>query len=55
MIKGLGSGLGALVVAWVIGEMLVSAEWLLATMLLGFVALAIMLVGTRIASVRGEK
>ena len=55
MIKGLGSGLGALVVAWVIGEKLVSAEWLLATMLLGFVALAIMLVGTRIASVRGEK
>ena len=38
MIKGLGSGLGALVVAWVIGERLVSAEWLLATMLLGFVA-----------------
>ena len=105
MIKGLGSGLGALVVAWVIGEKLVGAEWLLATMLLGFVAyglsiyyytyaqrvigaartsayyaiapfigvvlsmlilgerpnwiffvaLAIMLVGTRIASVRGEK
>lgn len=105
MIKGLGSGLGALVVALVIGEKLVSAEWLLATMLLGFVAyglsiyyytyaqrvigaartsayyaiapfigvvlsmlilgerpnwiffvaLAIMLVGTRIASVRGEK
>ena len=105
MIKGLGSGLGALVVAWVIGEKLVSAEWLLATMLLGFVAyglsiyyytyaqrvigaartsayyaiapfigvvlsmlilgerpnwiffvaFAIMLVGTRIASVRGEK
>lgn len=105
MIKGLGSGLGALVVAWIIGEKLVSAEWLLATMLLGFVAyglsiyyytyaqrvigaartsayyaiapfigvvlsmlilgerpnwiffvaLAIMLVGTRIASVRGEK
>lgn len=38
MIKGLGSGLGALVVAWVIGEKLVGAEWLLATMLLGFVA-----------------
>lgn len=38
MVKGLGSGLGALVVAWVIGERLVSAEWLLATMLLGFVA-----------------
>ena len=38
MIKGLGSGLGALVVALVIGERLVGAEWLLATMLLGFVA-----------------
>lgn len=38
MVKGLGSGLGALVVAWVIGERLVGAEWLLATMLLGFVA-----------------
>ena len=38
MIKGLGSGLGALVVAWVIGEKLVGVEWLLATMLLGFVA-----------------
>lgn len=38
MIKGLGSGLGALAVAWVIGEKLVGVEWLLATMLLGFVA-----------------
>lgn len=38
MVKGLGSGLGALAVAWVIGERLVGAEWLLATMLLGFVA-----------------
>ena len=38
MIKGLGSGLGALVVALVIGERLVGAGWLLATMLLGFVA-----------------
>ena len=105
MVKGLGSGLGALMVAWAIGERLVGAEWMIATMLLGFVAyglsiyyytyaqrvigaartsayyaiapfigvvlsmlilgerpnwiffvaLAIMLVGTRIASVRGEK
>lgn len=38
MVKGLGSGLGALVVALVIGERLVGAEWLLDTMLLGFVA-----------------
>ena len=38
MVKGLGSGLGALVVALVIGEKLVGVEWLLATMLLGFVA-----------------
>lgn len=38
MIKGLGSGLGALVVDLVIGEKLVGVEWLLATMLLGFVA-----------------
>ena len=38
MVKGLGSGLGALMVAWTIGERLVGAEWMIATMLLGFVA-----------------
>ena len=38
MVKGLGSGLGALMVAWAIGERLVGAEWMIASMLLGFVA-----------------
>lgn len=38
MVKGLGSGLEALMVAWTIGERLVGAEWMIATMLLGFVA-----------------
>lgn len=37
-VKGLGSGLGALVVALVIGEELVALPWMLATMVLGFVA-----------------
>lgn len=37
-IKGLGSGMGALVVALVIGEQLADAWWIAATMLLGFVA-----------------
>lgn len=37
-VKGLGSGLGALVVALVIGEELVALAWMLATMALGFVA-----------------
>ncbi len=38
MIKGLGSGIGALIVALVIGEQFASIEWIMATMLLGFVA-----------------
>ena len=37
-VKGLGSGLGALFVALVIGEELVALPWMLATMVLGFVA-----------------
>lgn len=37
-VKGLGSGLGALVVALVIGEELVALPWMLATMVIGFVA-----------------
>lgn len=37
-VKGLGSGLGALVVALVIGEKFAGIEWIVATMLLGFVA-----------------
>jgi hypothetical protein len=38
MVKGVGSGLGALVVALVIGEKFASVEWIVATMLLGFVS-----------------
>jgi drug/metabolite transporter (DMT)-like permease len=38
MVKGVVSGLGALVVALVIGEKLASVEWIEATMLLGFVS-----------------
>lgn len=38
MIKGIGSGLGALVVAWTIGEECASARWIVATMALGFIA-----------------
>jgi len=36
VVKGVGSGLGALVVALVIGEKFASVEWIVATMLLGF-------------------
>ncbi|MBQ4502428.1 MAG: DMT family transporter [Alistipes sp.] len=38
VVKGLGSGLGALVVALVVGERFAEVEWIVATMLLGFVA-----------------
>lgn len=38
VVKGLGSGLGALIVALVIGEQFAAIWWLAATMLLGFVA-----------------
>lgn len=38
MVKGVGSGLGALVVALVIGEKFASVEWIVATMLLGFLS-----------------
>jgi drug/metabolite transporter (DMT)-like permease len=38
MVKGVVSGLGALVVALVIGEKLASVEWIVATMLLGFLS-----------------
>ncbi|MEE0996394.1 MAG: hypothetical protein U0L74_03335 [Paludibacteraceae bacterium] len=38
MDKGVGSGLGALVVALVIGEKFASVEWIVATMLLGFLS-----------------
>jgi drug/metabolite transporter (DMT)-like permease len=38
MVKGVGSGLGTLVVALVIGEKLASVEWIVATMLLGFLS-----------------
>ena len=38
MVKGVGSGLGALVVALVIGEKFSSVGWIVATMLLGFLS-----------------
>lgn len=38
MVKGVGSGFGALVVALVIGEKFASVKWIVATMLLGFVS-----------------
>lgn len=38
IIKGLGSGLGALAVALIIEELFASIKWIAATMLLGFVA-----------------
>lgn len=38
VVKGFGSGLGALVVALVLGEQFAAFGWLAATMALGFVA-----------------
>ena len=38
MIKGLGSGFGAMIVALVLGESFADIKWITATMLLGFVA-----------------
>lgn len=38
VVKGLGSGLGALIVALIIGEQFAAFGWLVATMALGFVA-----------------
>lgn len=38
VVKGFGSGLGALVVALVIGERFFAIEWIMLTMLLGFVS-----------------
>ena len=48
MVKGVESGLGVLVVALVIGEKLASVEWIVATMLFGFLSYGLRYLAQRI-------